>query len=185
MPPVLETLEQRGFVSQVSDPGLGAYLEKQPVTLYAGFDPTADSPHLGHVVPIMALAHFQRAGHKVLLVVGGATGMIGDPSGRSDERNLLSVEQVAANSRAIGQQMGRFFDSSANAPALLNNLDWIGELKFVDWLRDVGKNFTLGYMLAKESVKRRLESEQGISYTEFSYMTLQAYDFLHLFNAHG
>src|SRR5438128_9000844 len=110
---VLDTLTQRGFVSQVSDASLASYLTKQPVTVYAGFDPTADSLHLGHVVPIMALAHFQRAGHKVLLVVGGATGMIGDPSGRSDERNLLSVEQVAANSRAIGAQMERYFDMSA------------------------------------------------------------------------
>jgi tyrosyl-tRNA synthetase len=183
---VLDTLRERGFVAQVSDEKLGELLAQQSVTVYAGFDPTADSLHLGHVVPIMALAHFQRAGHRVLLVVGGATGMIGDPSGRSEERNLLSVEQVAANAKAIGVQMGRYFDPSAqHAPTLLNNFDWIGRMSFIDWLRDVGKNFTLGYMLAKESVSRRLQSEHGISYTEFSYMTLQAYDFLYLFDHYG
>jgi len=184
MPPVLETLRLRGFIHQLSDENLGDYLEKQPVTVYVGADPTADSLHLGHVVPIMVLAHLQRAGHQPLLVVGGATGMIGDPSGRSDERNLLTIEQVAHNAKAIGAQMQRFFDPNLNPPKLLNNFDWIGKMSFIDWLRDVGKHFTLGNMLAKESVKRRLESEHGISYTEFSYMTLQAYDFLHLFDAH-
>ncbi len=183
---VLDTLRERGFVAQISDEKLGDLLAKQTVTVYAGFDPTADSLHLGHVVPIMALAHFQRAGHRVLLVVGGATGMIGDPSGRSEERQLLSIDQVAANARAIGAQMNRYFDPAApHPPLLLNNYDWIGKMSFIDWLRDVGKNFTLGYMLAKESVSRRLQSEQGISYTEFSYMTLQAFDFLHLFDHHG
>jgi tyrosyl-tRNA synthetase len=185
MPPILEVLRQRGFLSQVSDEKLGEYLEQRPFTVYAGFDPTADSLHLGHVVPIMALAHMQRAGHKVLLLVGGATGMIGDPSGKSEERNLLSIEQVRANAGAIGAQMGRYFDPSGNAPKLVNNFDWIGKMSFIDWLRDVGKHFPMGYMLAKESVKKRLESENGISYTEFSYMTLQAYDFLHLHDAHG
>lgn len=186
MASVLDTLRERGFVAQVSDEKLGELLERQPITVYAGFDPTADSLHLGHVVPIMALAHFQRAGHRVLLVVGGATGMIGDPSGRSEERQLLSIEQVAANARAIGAQMNRYFDPNApHPPILLNNFDWIGRMSFIDWLRDVGKHFTLGYMLAKESVSRRLESEQGISYTEFSYMTLQAFDFLYLFDHYG
>jgi tyrosyl-tRNA synthetase len=186
MSSVLDVLRDRGFVTQVSDERLSELLQRQSVTVYAGFDPTADSLHLGHVVPIMALAHFQRAGHQVLLVVGGATGMIGDPSGRSEERQLLSIDQVAANAQAIGQQMGRYFDLSAKyPPILLNNLDWIGRMTFIDWLRDVGKHFTLGYMLAKESVSRRLQSELGISYTEFSYMTLQAYDFLHLYDHYG
>ncbi len=183
---LLQTLKERGFFAQESDPQLGEYLDKQPVTVYAGFDPTADSLHLGHVVPIMALAHFQRAGHRVLLIVGGATGMIGDPSGRSDERNLQTPEQIDRNAQAIRKQMELFFDfSAANAPVMLNNFDWIGQMGFIDWLREVGKHFTLAYMLAKDSVKRRLESEQGISYTEFSYMTLQAFDFLHLFDKHG
>jgi tyrosyl-tRNA synthetase len=132
----------------------------------------------------MALAHFQRAGHRVLQVVGGATGMIGDPSGRSEERNLLGAEQIAHNVAAVRRQMERFLDFNGVNPALiLDNLDWIGRMSFIDWLREVGKNFTVGYMLAKESVQRRLE--QGITYTEFSYMTLQAYDFLHLFDTHG
>jgi tyrosyl-tRNA synthetase len=183
---VFHTLEQRGFISQTSDPGLPALLAEKKVTVYAGFDPTADSLHLGHLVPVMALAHFQQAGHRVLMVVGGATGMIGDPSGRSDERNLLTTEQIANNVRAVTKQIGRFLDyGGANPPLLLDNFDWIGKLTFIDWLRDVGKHFTLGYMLAKDSVKRRLESEQGISYTEFSYLTMQAYDFLHLFDTHG
>ena len=159
-------------------------LSGNKVTVYAGFDPTADSLHLGHLVPIMALAHFQRAGHRPLMVVGGATGMVGDPSGRSEERNLLTHEQIAANVRAVRLQMERFlaFDGP-NAATILDNLDWIGELSFLDWLRDVGKHFTIAAMIAKESVQCRLEG--GISYTEFSYMTLQAYDFLHLFTNHG
>src|SRR5262245_12512871 len=128
MPSVLDTLRERGFVSQVTDEKLGEQLEQRKFTVYAGFDPTADSLHLGHVVPIMALAHFQRAGHKVLLVVGGATGMIGDPSGKSEERNLLTIEQVQANADAIGGQMGRYFDASGNPPLLLNNFDWIGKM---------------------------------------------------------
>jgi tyrosyl-tRNA synthetase len=184
MTSVFNTLEQRGFVAQSSDPGLPDLLAKQKLTVYAGFDPTADSLHLGHVVPIMALAHFQRAGHRALLIVGGATGMIGDPSGKSEERNLLTAEQIAHNVRAVRQQMEHFLDfAGPNAAKVLDNYDWIGRMSFIDWLREVGKHFSLGAMLAKESVKRRLEGEQGISYTEFSYMTLQAYDFLHLFDA--
>src|SRR5947199_10175483 len=120
MTAVFQTLKQRGFIDNVTDESLPDLLGRQKFTVYAGFDPTADSLHLGHVVPIMALAHMQRAGHKVLLVVGGATGMIGDPSGRSEERNLLTTEQVAANARAIGAQMGRYFDASGNSPTLLN-----------------------------------------------------------------
>jgi tyrosyl-tRNA synthetase len=186
MASVYETLEQRGFVAQCSDEALRDLLARQTFTVYAGFDPTADSLHLGHLVPIMALGHFQQAGHRVLLVVGGATGMVGDPSGRSDERNLLSPEQVAHNVRSVRRQMERFLDfSGPNAATILDNNDWISRMKFTDWLREVGKYFTLGYMLAKDSVKRRLEGEQGISYTEFSYMTMQAYDFLHLFNEYG
>src|SRR5262249_50384275 len=151
---------------------------------HLGFDPAADSLHLGHLVPIMALAHFQRAGHRPLIVVGGATGMVGDPSGRSEERNLLTREQIAANVRAVRCQMERFLAFEGPNPAtILDTFDWIGSFSFLDWLRDVGKHFTVAAMLAKESVQRRLEG--GISYTEFSYMTLQAYDFLHLFTHHG
>jgi tyrosyl-tRNA synthetase len=186
MPSVYDTLEERGFVSQCSDEGLRDHLARNRLTVYAGFDPTAPSLHLGHLVPIMALAHFQKAGHRVLQVVGGATGMIGDPSGRSDERNLLTAEQIARNVASVRCQMERFLDFGGDNPAtILNNYDWIGGMTFIDWLRDVGKFFTVNYMTAKESVKRRLEGEQGISYTEFSYMTLQAYDYLHLYDRHG
>jgi len=176
---VLENLEARGFIAQTSDEGLGEHLAKGSATIYVGFDPTAPSLHLGHLVPIMALAHMQRAGHKVLVVVGGATGMIGDPSGTSAERNLLTVEQIACNVEGVRQQLTRFLDFEGdNAAVMLNNNDWIGRMSFVEWLRDVGKYFTVNYMIAKESVKNRMGSEQGISFTEFSYMTMQAYDFL-------
>jgi tyrosyl-tRNA synthetase len=184
MTSVLDILEQRGFLAQCSDPDrLRTLLAQETITVYAGFDPTADSLHLGHLIPVMALAHFQRAGHRVLLVVGGATGMIGDPSGRSEERQLLSPEQIAHNVQGVRQQLVRLLDFSGPNPAvLLNNYDWIGPYRFLDWLRDVGKHFSIGYMLAKESIQRRLESAQGLSYTEFSYLTLQAYDFLYLFD---
>jgi tyrosyl-tRNA synthetase len=184
MASVFQALQERGFIAQCSDDSLAQSLASNRFTVYAGFDPTADSLHLGHLVPIMALAHFQRAGHRPLMVVGGATGMVGDPSGRSEERNLLTREQVAANVLAVRRQMERFlaFDGP-NAATILDNLDWIGSFGFLDWLREVGKHFTVASMLAKESVQRRLDG--GLSYTEFSYMTLQAYDFLHLFTHHG
>src|SRR5262245_39806977 len=183
MAPIFQTLQERGFIAQCSDEALPELLSEKPVTVYAGFDPTADSLHLGHLVPIMALAHFQRAGHRPLMVVGGATGMVGDPSGRSEERNLLTREQIASNVRSVRRQMGRFLTFEGPNPAtILDNFEWIGSFSFLDWLRDVGKYFTVAAMLAKESVQRRLEG--GISYTEFSYMTLQAYDFLHLFTKH-
>jgi tyrosyl-tRNA synthetase len=184
MTSVFETLKQRGFIDNITDPSLPDLLGRQKFTIYAGFDPTADSLHLGHVVPIMALAHFQRAGHRVIMLVGGATGMVGDPSGRSEERNLLTSQQIEANVAAVRCQMERFLVFDGDNPAvILNNFDWIGPMSFLDWLRDVGKHFTVAAMLAKDSVQRRLEA--GISYTEFSYMTLQAYDFLHLFTEHN
>jgi tyrosyl-tRNA synthetase len=158
----------------------------ETLTVYAGFDPTADSLHLGHLVPIMTLAHLQRAGHRILALVGGATGMIGDPSGKSEERNLLTPEQVAHNVEGQGKQLARFLDFDGENPAkIVNNADWIGGMSFLEWLRDVGKHFTVNYMLAKDSVKSRIGSEAGISFTEFSYMTMQAYDFLHLYDTEG
>lgn len=185
MSSLFDTLQQRGFVEQSTHPELSKWLDEKPRTLYAGFDPTADSLHLGHMVPILALAHFQRAGHKALVVVGGATGMVGDPSGRSTERSLLTIEQVRHNAQCIKRQMERFLRFEGEGAALLlDNHDWIGPLSFIDWLRDVGKHFNIRYMLDKESVKKRLDSESGLSYTEFSYMTMQAYDFLHLHRAH-
>jgi tyrosyl-tRNA synthetase len=183
---IYETLEKRGLIAQSTDPGLGELLAKERFTIYVGFDPTSSSLHLGNLVPIMALAHFQRAGHKVLALVGGATAMVGDPSGRSEERNLLTVEQVKQNAQGVRQQLSRFLDfDGPNAAAMVDNYDWTSRMSFIDWLRDVGKYFTVNYMVAKESVKSRMQSEQGISYTEFSYMTMQAYDFLHLYDTFG
>lgn len=183
---VFEVLEERGFIEQVSDEGLAKVLAEGKVAVYNGFDPTADSLHIGHLVPVMALAHFQRAGHRVIAVVGGATGMIGDPSGRSEERNLLDAAQIEHNLRGIRSQIERYIDVSDPARGIVvNNHDWIGRMSFIDWLRDVGKHFGIGYMLGKESVRSRLGSERGISFTEFSYMTLQAYDFLHLAREEG
>ncbi|HBF35575.1 TPA: tyrosine--tRNA ligase [Candidatus Sumerlaeota bacterium] len=179
-----ETLQARGFIEAVSDAAIGKYLQEGARSIYAGFDPTADSLHLGHLVPILALAHFQRAGHNVIALVGGATGMVGDPSGRSSERNLLTADDVAHNARCLKTQMQKFIDFNTGAQ-LLDNNDWIGKMTFIDWLRDVGKYFTINYMINKESVRKRMENEQGISYTEFSYMTMQAYDFLHLRREHN
>lgn len=168
------------------DAGLPAWLAAKPRTLYAGFDPTADSMHVGHLVALMILRRFQQAGHRPIAIVGGATGMIGDPSGKSDERNLLSKEQLAANVDAMRTQMRRFLDFDGHRGALLlNNLDWIGPFSYLDFLRDVGKNFSVNVMLAKDSVKSRLGSDSGLSYTEFSYMLLQAYDFVKLYDLHG
>jgi tyrosyl-tRNA synthetase len=186
MKSVYEILEERGFLAQCTDEGLREILSKEKRTIYIGFDPTADSLHLGSMVPIMVLAHFQRCGHRALAVVGGATGMIGDPSGKSEERNLLTPEQVAVNSAGIKKQLASFLDFTGDNPAfLLDNYEWIGPMTFIDWLRDVGKHFNLNIMLSKDSVKGRLASETGISYTEFSYQTMQAYDFLHLHDVHG
>ncbi|MEN0109671.1 MAG: tyrosine--tRNA ligase [Planctomycetota bacterium] len=195
-----EELEARGLVHQTTDPGIGPWLAARPRTVYAGFDPTADSLHVGHMMGLLMLRRFQQAGHRPIAVVGGATGMIGDPSGKSAERNLLSKEQLAANVAAIGEQMRRFLEfddgvSGAGGRALLaNNLDWTGGWTYLEFLRDIGKNFPVNVMLAKDSVKTRLGRGEGrsdddsgaggMSYTEFSYMLLQAYDFVHLAREH-
>ena len=187
MPSVFETLSKRGFIEQVTDPDLENILSRQSVTLYCGFDPTAPSLHCGNLVPIMGLAHLQRAGHRPLIIVGGATGMVGDPSGRSEERNLLTPEQVEINTAGIAKQLAHFVTFEGdNAAVMLNNADWIGRFSYLGWLREIGKHFPVNVMLAKDSVRRRLEDrEHGLSYTEFSYMLLQAYDFLHLYREHG
>jgi len=179
---VYRELQKRGFIAQITDNEIEKYLEENKVAVYCGFDPTAESLHIGNLVPLMGLAHFQRYGHAVLPLVGGATGMIGDPSGRSEERNLQSVEQIERNLDAIKKQMGIVLDfDGENKAVMVNNYDWTHNMSILDWLRDVGKHFTISYMLAKDSVKTRLASESGISYTEFSYMTLQSYDFLYLY----
>ena len=185
---LMAELEWRGMVQQVTDTGLGARLAAERFVGYAGFDATADSLHVGHLVGLVALQRFQRAGHRPLALVGGGTTLIGDPSGKEAERPLLSPEAIAANVAAVGGQIGRFveFGPGPTDGSLVNNADWLCRLPLTDFLRDVGKHFTVNAMIAKESVRSRLaEREQGISYTEFSYMLLQAYDFLHLHDAQG
>jgi tyrosyl-tRNA synthetase len=187
---IISELEWRGLIHQTTEPAaqMAAWLNEKPRTLYVGFDPTADSLHAGSLLPLLMLRRFQRAGHKPIALVGGATGMIGDPSGKSEERNLLSRDALQANVAGIKQQMQKFLDfdpAATNRAELVNNHDWMGGFHFLDFLRDVGKHFPVNVMLAKDSVKGRLERESGISYTEFSYMLLQAYDFVHLHQRHG
>ena len=180
---LLDELTWRGMVYQHTD-GLTDALATGEVSGYVGFDPTASSLHVGSLVPVMGLAHLQRAGHRPVALVGGGTGMIGDPSGKTTERPLASVEEIEANARAIGRQLERFLDfSGPKAARLLDNARWLKPLKAVEFMRDVGKHFTVNYMLAKESVQARIEG--GISFTEFSYMLLQAYDFLELYRREG
>jgi tyrosyl-tRNA synthetase len=180
MTALLTELEWRGFVQQAT-PGLDAHLAKGAVTAYCGFDPTAPSLQLGNLMPLMLLRHLQLHGHRPIVLMGGGTGLIGDPSGKRGERPLLSKQQIRENLQRQRDQMARFLDiGPGNAGALvLNNADWLEPLPLIDFLRDVGKHFTVNIMLQKESVKARLED--GLSYTEFSYMLLQAYDFLHLY----
>jgi tyrosyl-tRNA synthetase len=178
-------LQWRGLVYQTTSDQLGAWLASGRRTLYAGFDPTADSLHVGSLLPLLMLRRFQRAGHRPIAVVGGATGMIGDPSGKSDERQLLSPQTLASNVAGLEKQMRQFLDFDRDAALLVNNADWLGRMSYIEFLRDVGKNFPVNVMMAKDSIKSRLEREDsGISYTEFSYMLLQAYDFVHLHRAH-
>ena len=183
-------LQFRGLIHQMSDDGLCKLLDEGHLSVYAGFDPTSDSLQIGNLLQLCNLRRLQMAGHQPIVLIGGATGMIGDPGGKSEERNLLDRETLAANVEGIRSQLERLFDFSASAGAsqgkFLNNADWIGQLHLIDFLRDVGKHFTVSQMIAKDSVKSRIErDEQGISYAEFSYMLLQATDFLHLFDHHG
>lgn len=181
----IEELSWRGMIHQMM-PGTDEQLKKEMTTAYLGIDPTADSLHIGHLVGVMMLKHFQRAGHKPIALVGGATGMIGDPSMKSQERKLLDEETLRHNQEAIKNQLAKFldFDSDApNAAEMVNNYDWMKNFSFLDFIRDVGKHITVNYMMAKDSVKKRLagDSQQGMSFTEFSYQLLQGYDFLHLY----
>ncbi|HVA46890.1 MAG TPA: tyrosine--tRNA ligase [Pirellulales bacterium] len=189
MTDIFDELRWRGLIHQTTDDEkLPGWLREKPRTLYAGFDPTADSLHVGHLVALMILRRFQQAGHRPIAVVGGATGMIGDPSGKSEERKLLSLEELRANVATIETQMASFLDfhRGTGSALLVNNYDWISRYSFLDFLRDVGKNFPVNVMLTKDSVRARLErSDIGLSYTEFSYMLLQAYDFVHLHDHHG
>jgi len=184
---LFETLESRGFIQQYTDPDLREILGKERVTVYIGFDPTASSLHLGSLLPIMGLVHCQRHGHRPIALMGGGTGMIGDPSGKTDERSLLSLEDIEDNLAGIRRQFERFLDfgRGEHGALMLNNADWLTKWRFIDFLRDIGKHFNINYMLAKDSVKRRVaESDKGMSFTEFSYMLLQAYDFYYLRKEH-
>lgn len=181
----IKELEWRGMIHDMI-PGTEEALQKGMVSGYVGIDPTADSLHIGHLVGIMMLRHLQRSGHRPIALIGGATGMIGDPSGKSKERNLLDEETLRHNQACIKKQLEKFldFDSDAdNAAVLVNNYDWMKDYSFLDFIRDVGKHITVNYMMAKESVKKRLEANaiEGLSFTEFSYQLLQGYDYLHLY----
>jgi tyrosyl-tRNA synthetase len=180
---LIEDLQWRGLLADCTDlTALAQRLQTGPVTLYCGFDPTGESLHVGHLVPQLTLRRFQLAGHHPISLAGGATGMVGDPSGKSAERNLLSPEQLAHNVNCIKGQLARLldFDRSGNPAVLVNNADWTAPVSYLDFLRDIGKHFSLNVMLAKDSVKSRMEGDSGISYTEFSYQLLQAFDFYHL-----
>lgn len=168
-------------------PGTDELLKNTSVSGYIGFDPTADSLHVGHLMQVMTLIHFQHAGHKPYALVGGATGMVGDPSGKSSERNLLSEESLQHNVTRIHAQLEKFldFNCGANSAVMINNYDWFRSFSFLDFIRDVGKHITVNYMMAKDSVKRRLEGETGMSFTEFSYQLVQGYDFYYLWKHHG
>ncbi|MCR9209982.1 MAG: tyrosine--tRNA ligase [bacterium] len=183
---LIEDLRWRGLLNQTTDEnGIAELLNSGPQTIYIGFDPTATSLHVGGMMQLMMLRRFQRAGHNPIALVGGATGMIGDPSGKSEERNLLSADQLQKNVDGVAAQMRHFLDfEGENAAKLLNNFDWMKNYSYLEFLRDVGKNFPVGAMMGKESVRSRLESEAGLSYTEFSYMLLQAYDFVNLAKTH-
>lgn len=182
---IFDELLWRGLAHQwTGEDALPARLKTGPITLYCGFDPSAPSLHIGNLVGLTTLRRFQKGGHHPIVVAGGGTGMIGDPSGKSEERTLLSEEELAANVGSIRAQIARFLDFQGGA-SLVNNADWLGKLGYIEFLRDVGKHFSVNAMLARESVRARLESRSGISYTEFSYMLIQAYDFIHLNDAMG
>ncbi len=185
----VEELTWRGMIHDII-PGTEELLEKEQVTAYVGIDPTADSLHIGHLCGVMMLRHLQRCGHKPLALIGGATGMIGDPSGKSAERNLLDDATLKHNQEAIKKQLAKFLDFESDVPnkaELVNNYDWMKDFTFLDFVRDVGKHITVNYMMAKESVKKRLngEARDGLSFTEFTYQLLQAYDYLHLYRSKG
>ena len=180
---VWDELEWRGLVHQATDPELGDVLRRETLTAYIGFDPTADSLHVGNLLQLCTLRRLQEGGHRPVALAGGGTGMVGDPGGKSEERNLLSRDELAANLVAIRGQLERFLDFTGDRALMLDNGEWLWSLGLLEFLRDVGKHFTVNQMVAKESVRARFEGrDQGISYTEFSYMLLQAYDFLHLYD---
>jgi tyrosyl-tRNA synthetase len=180
---LIAELKWRGLVQDMI-PGTEEQLNKEPTAAYVGFDPTADSLHIGSLIPIILLVHLQRFGHKPIALVGGATGMVGDPSGKSQERNLLNIDVLNHNLEGIKNQLSKFIDfnpDKTNAAEMVNNYDWFKDLSFIDFIRDAGKHITINYMMAKDSVKKRLESDNGMSFTEFCYQLMQGYDFYWLF----
>ncbi len=182
---LFDVLTERGFIEQVSDAeGIRAAVE-QPITCYVGFDPSASSFHVGNLVPIMALAHMQRHGHRPIAIMGGGTGMIGDPSDRDEMRKLLSVEQIDTNIATLKRQMANLLDFSEGQALMLNNADWLRPLNYLEFLREIGHHFSVNRMLALEAYRRRYESEGGLNFLEFNYMLLQSYDFLHLFREYN
>ncbi len=182
----IEELRWRGMLQDFT-PGVEEFLLNNPTAGYLGVDPTGDSMHIGNLVPVMIMVHFQRAGHTPIALVGGATGMVGDPSGKDKERNLLSEEEIQHNVAGMRAQLAHFldFNTAVNPAKLVNNYDWFKDMGFLEFLRDVGKHITISYMMSKDSVKKRMASEQGISYTEFAYQLLQGYDYVYLYQNHG
>lgn len=180
---ILHKLEQRGLVKQVTHPQPLARRLERPLTVYAGFDATADSLHVGHLLPVMVLSHLQKAGHRVIALIGGGTTMIGDPSGKTEMRQILSKDVIAANARSLTRQLSRFIDLAEDRGVVLDNSQWLGQLNYIDFLRDIGVHFSVNRMLTYECFKSRME--RGLSFIEFNYMLLQSYDFLVLFREHG
>ena len=180
---ILDVLKERGFIAQVTFEDELYEQLKEPTTLYVGFDPTADSLHIGHYIPIMAMAHMQRAGHRPIALMGGGTGMIGDPSGKSDMRKMLTTEDIDHNVACIKKQMSRFLDLGEGGAIIANNADWLRDLNYIEFLREIGKYFSVNQMLTAECYKQRLE--RGLTFLEFNYMLMQGYDFLELFRRYG
>jgi tyrosyl-tRNA synthetase len=182
---VLDILEERGFINEMTHPDeIRQVLGESRVTCYIGFDPTASSLHVGSLVPIMSLAHMQRNGHLPIALMGGGTGLVGDPSGKTEMRKLITIEDVNENVRGIRQQLSRFIDFKEGRALLVNNADWLLDIRYIEFLRDIGRHFSVNRMVKAESYKMRLDSEDGLSFIEFNYMLLQAYDFLRLFDEH-
>ncbi len=182
---ILDTLKERGFLAQMTFPEELYEQLKEPTTFYVGFDPTADSLHIGHYIPIMAMAHMQKAGHKPIALMGGGTAMIGDPSGKTDMRKMMTVETIDNNVECIKKQMSRFLDFSEGQAIIVNNGDWLRNLNFIEFMRDIGSMFSVNTMLRADCYKARMESENGLSFLEFTYMLMQSYDFLELFKRYG
>jgi tyrosyl-tRNA synthetase len=182
---VFDVLTERGFIEQASNAEAIRALVERPITCYVGFDPSADSFHVGHLVPIMALAHVQRHGHRPIAIMGGGTGMVGDPTDKDEMRKLLTVEQIDANLVNLKRQMAQLLDFSDGQALMLNNADWLRPLNYLEFLRDIGRHFSVNRMLAAEGYRRRYDSDGGLNFLEFNYQLLQAYDFLHVFREYG